>query len=340
MIRTTTLRSCLLIVSCASLASANASHLCGGEIHYTLSPGGNVQIDMHLYSATTTNGNTIILDPGDGSLVTMTLANIDTLPGFCCNYRLEYSGTHVFSGIGTYTLQAELSFRSADLVNIPNPTMQSLCLSAEIFIPDMNTSNTSVRFTNAQPDTYYVGNTLVHAVNAYDADGDSLTFDLGIPHGTNCLPMNPYFLPYQVGGGNDTCWLDVNGTFNFQDPLLVGAHAILIRCSEWRNGVLMGRIRRDMKLCINMLTDVPTDAPIELPLLSMTSVNGVYTFTLTNNKAVAVEVWDAEGRRVRSAQALNTGDQLDLRALGDGAYVVRSMDATGARRTQRVLLAR
>ncbi len=340
MIRSATLRSFLFASATACIGSASASHLCGGEIYYTLSPGGNVQIDLHLYAASTANGNTIILDPGDGSLVTMTLANIDTLPGFCCNYRLEYSGTHVFSGVGTYTLTAELSLRSGDIVNIPNPTMQSLCLTAEISVPDMNTSNTSVRFTNAQPNTYYVGNTMVHDVNAYDADGDSLTFNLGIPGGSNCLPMNPYFLPFQVGGGNDTCWLDVNGTFNFQDPWLLGAHAILIRCSEWRNGALMGRVRRDMKLCVNMLTDVAADAPDELPLLSSTSVNGIYALVLTTNSPVAVEVWDTEGRQVRSAQAMSTGDELDLRAMSDGAYVVRSMDATGASRTQRVVLTR
>jgi hypothetical protein len=340
MIRSTTLRSFLFATVAAVFSPASASHLCGGDIFYTLSPGGNVQIELHVYGASNINGSNVGMNTGDGGVAVLSLDSIQTLPGFCCNYRFVYSGSHVYAQPGSYTLEAELSLRSGDILNIPNPSMQSLCLNAEVVITDMNAANTSVRFTNAQPDVYYVGNTLVHDVDGYDADGDSLTFNLGIPLGNGCAPVNPYSLPFQIGGGNDTCWLDANGTFNFQDPWLMGAHSIVIRCSEWRNGVLMGRVRRDMKLCINTLTDVHAHAPAELPLLSMTSVNGVYAFTLATKTPVAVDVWDTEGRQVRSAQALSTGDELDLRALVDGAYVVRSMDATGASRTQRVVLTR
>ncbi len=337
MIRPTTPRSFLFALAVACLGPASASHLCGGDIFYTLSPGGNVQIELHVYGATNVNGSNVGMNTGDGGVAVLSLDSIQTLPGFCCNYRFVYSGSHVYAQPGSYTLEAELSLRSADILNIPNPSMQSLCLNAEVVIADMNTSNTSVRFTTTQPDVYFVGNTLLHDVGAYDADSDSLTFNLGIPMGNGCVPVNPYSLPFQIGGGNDTCWLDVNGTFFFQNPWLMGAHSIVIRCSEWRNGVLMGRVRRDMKLCINTLTDVQVDVPVELPLLSLTSVNGVYALVLTTNSPVAVDVWDTEGRQVRSAQALSTGDALDLRALGDGAYVVRSMDATGASRTQRLV---
>ncbi|MFZ1687400.1 MAG: hypothetical protein WAU70_08270 [Flavobacteriales bacterium] len=339
MIHPSTLRTCVLLAASACLARASASHLCGGEILYTLSPGGVCQLEVDLYAASTSNGSTIIIDPGDGSLVTLALTDIDTLPGFCCNYRLEYTGVHTYVANGIYTLQTELSNRSADLLNIPNPTNQSLCLSVVINVPDLNTSNTSVRFLAPQTETYYVGNTLVHAVNAFDADGDSLSFDLGVPTGANCSPMNPYFLPHEVGAGNDTSWIDTEtGTFSFEDPWMLGAHVLLIRCSEWRNGTLMGQVQRDMKLCVNSLTDVPTMTNTTGPMLSATSVNGVFLIVSPAGSSASVDVCDAGGRSVCHYRSAPADEMLDLRSLKQGVYVVRFTDTSRATRSQRVLL--
>lgn len=328
-------------IGAAVLVPSFASHLCGGDLFYTLSPNGVVQLELDLYAASTVNSSTIPIDPGDGSIATLVLSSIDTLPGFCCNYRLVYTGVHTYPVAGAYTLQTELSTRSADLLNIPNPTNQSLCISVTLIIPDMNTSNSSVRFTTPQCETYYNGNTLIHDVAAYDADGDSLSFGLGVPNGANCAPLFPYFLPHQVGAGNDTSWLDLaTGTFNFQDPWLLGAHVLLIRCTEWRNGMQMGTVQRDMKLCVNTLTDAEELHGAIKPSLLPTDVMGVYTLTGGTRGSLETVVVDAEGRTALFARTLAEGATLDLRTLANGVYIVRLSDTPGSTHAQRVLLER
>ncbi|MEO8067066.1 MAG: hypothetical protein ABI599_05170 [Flavobacteriales bacterium] len=335
------LRSLASAICFATVFPLFASHLCGGELYYTLLPNGVCELELHLYADATANPSTITIDPGDGSIASLSLSDIDTLPGFCCNYRLKYNGVHSYIAPGVFTLQTELSNRSADLLNIPNPTSQSLCISVMITIPNMTTANTSVRFTTPQSETYYNGNTLVHDVAAYDADGDSLAFALGIPSGANCAPMLPYYLPHEVGAGNDTSWLDLStGIFNFQDPWLLGAHVLLIRCTEWRNGLQMGTVQRDMKLCVNTLTGEDVLYAATTPSLLSTDVMGVFTLIGNTTGSYQAVVVDAEGRAALSPRMLRNGAALDLRILANGAYIVRLSDANGGTFAQRVLLAR
>lgn len=327
------LGAALLLLTAGPL---RASHLCGAELYYDLHAGGSIDFELHVYAASATNPTSLTLDPADGSLVTLTLTDLDTIAGSCCSFRLEYTGSHVYVSPGLYYVSVDLvTTRSADLMNIMNPTMQSLCVLADILVPDLNTDNSSVRFTEPQSVTYFVGNTLTHEVGAYDADGDSLTFLLGVPRGTNCAPISPYQTPHQVGGGNDTSWVDAGtGNFLFQNPWLLGSHVLLIRAREWRNGVLLGNVDRDMKLCVNGTTAVIAPSAPERAALVPAGTPGV--FSLASTAATACHVIDATGRTVNST-VVQPQRMLDLRALRSGTYTV-VLDSGASVRTQRLSL--
>lgn len=164
----------------------------------------------------------------------------------------EYKGTHTYPGVGTYVLSMEDPNRNYGVVNIPNSVNVPIYVETELVINPFVGRNNSVQLLNEPIDHGCLNKKFVHNPGAFDIDGDSLSFELIKCRGTAGLIIPGYVFPNEVVPDpansftinpqtGDVIW-DVpnhNGEYNF---------AILI--SEWRNGVKIGSVVRDMQVII------------------------------------------------------------------------------------------
>lgn len=310
-----------LSISSIFSASASATHLCGAEIYHDHVTALLYDLELHIYAGSTINPSTYNLEMGDGNTAVMTLVQIDTLPSFCCSYRLIYTGQHTYATAGQYPIGIELSVRSADVINIPFPTNQSICVRGIINASSPFTYNSSVRLTSPQTYVYFNGNTLIHETTPIDADGDSLAITLGIPSGNFCNVMLGYDMPHELSPPGDTSWVDLStGTFQFQDPFIIGAYVILINVNEYRNGTLVGRVQRDMKFCLNGTTDLGAGPTADACSLLSGDAPGHFVLRGAGPAAQCV-VHDAGGRLLDRAQVPDSG-LLDFSTLPAGVYTL------------------
>jgi len=174
-------------------------------------------------------------------------------------------------------------------------------VSALLVINPAAGANNSVQFDMPPVVSDWNWSTLVHQPQASDADGDSLAFQLVLPQGLNGDPIVGYEPPELYTSPGGFAWCDpANGNFLWDHPTLIGTYTIAIRCDEWRNGVQVGQVTRDMTLCVaNLPTAVPDGStPTEL----VTVLNSSNGWVVENNTARVVygELIDARGALVRA----------------------------------------
>jgi len=183
----------------------------------------------------------------------------------CCrNNNILNLGPNVSS---TYDIYVETRF---DNLNAP--------LAQDNSSPYFLNSNSS----SSLPIPYMcVNSPYFHNGGAADPDGDSLHFELINPRdGAGCVATTPtsilaagYNLNSVAGqpmACNNTFNLDPN-TGNFSlTPNVIGKFVISIKCSEYRNGILLGSIMRDMQVVVDNCIQMPVTTVID----SVNIING------------------------------------------------------------------
>lgn len=182
-----------------------------------------------------------------------------TLPAPAIDWRFSYSECCRNGAITT--IQPNNLFVSATLDNILAPT------------------NSSPSFINLAYTRFCVGNTFYYDQGAQDIDGDSLVFSLvDAEDGAGCPPnLTPstYIAPYS--GTNPLAssipiTIDpLTGVVNFK-PSVVQVAVMAILVEEYRNGVKIGSVKRDIQINI-----VPACNPIIPSFVNSTLTGGSAT---------------------------------------------------------------
>ncbi|MGB1207379.1 MAG: gliding motility-associated C-terminal domain-containing protein [Chitinophagales bacterium] len=111
-----------------------------------------------------------------------------------------------------------------------------------------------------------IGYTFIHNPNAFDIDGDSLYFELIPPkQGTNSdVPLYQY--PDQINPNNQPSSPDNNislnpatGEFIWDAPQVAGIYNIAFLIREFRNGVQIGNMIRDMQIFVEDVNNTPPE---------------------------------------------------------------------------------
>ena len=177
-----------------------------------------------------------------------------------------YIAEHTYPGRATYTVSMMDPNRIGGIqnVNFPNSIVVPFYIeSTYTFLnPQFQGFNNSVVLLNPPLDFACVGKRFIHNPNAYDPDGDSLSFELVVPMQTDGEPVPRYEFPNQVEPGpNNSISLDpVTGDFVWDAPQRAGEYNIAIRINEYRNGNLINYTIRDMQ--INVRDTCRTTPPI------------------------------------------------------------------------------
>jgi gliding motility-associated-like protein len=334
----------LLLVSVLLLfigERANATHLMGGELTYTYDgdvTGGafyTVKLIVYRY-CDQTGGNTAALDqemnlgiytndPGNpaGSLtwynteililngstfVTATPNPNCPFQPTACIERGEYYATVLLpENLEGYHLLVERCCRNGNIINLDNPG--SAGMSYYAFIPP-GIINSSPQISDISVPYICSGDTISIINNAFDPDGDSLSYAFVTPYNglsgqSNPVPdpsnSNPYDMPIVdviyapgysqanvFGAGGYSYINPITGLTKYYIPNQ-GFYVAAIEIKEFRNGVLLSTIRRDLQFITIVCT------PNAVPVISAAGQGGVYSVPEGQQLCFNVTFADADG---------------------------------------------
>jgi len=321
-------------------AIAYFSAACCGRMHsdirYEIITGSTYRIDVIVYTCLSLPFDLpeieVSFDQQDA--ITVPRTSITDNPSEDIR-RSEYTFQHDIVGTGMHTVDAIFMGRGGGVVNIPNSISELACIRAEILVDPAITSNSSILFDTPPTSVTQNWNTLTHIPSPIDADGDSLSFEWIVPRGSSCLPINGYTFP---SGPNFAGMNAENGTFTWDYPTYLGETNLTIRGSEYRDGQLIGRVTRDMIICVFELV-IGTDemGSIQQLALSPSITHDLVRIENPTLSPLSVLIHDTRGAVVHST-VINTGPTtIDLNPLPSGAYFVSATANSGLRFTGRVL---
>ncbi len=230
--------------------TARATHQRAAEITYTWLGGNAYEFTLTCYTYTPSPAgfqrDSLLVQWGDGTeeyIPRVVLQNLGD------DYTLNvYKKIHNFSSSGTYTISMEDANRNYGVVNVPNSVMVPMHIETELVINPFLGYNNSVQLLNAPVDKGCVGKLYLHNPSAYDPDGDSLSYRLVICKGQDGMEIPGYTLP-QASHSFD---IDpFTGELRWDAPEVQGEYNVAIMVEEWRHGVKIGSVVRDMQILIS-----------------------------------------------------------------------------------------
>ncbi|MEM1122706.1 MAG: gliding motility-associated C-terminal domain-containing protein, partial [Bacteroidota bacterium] len=173
-----------------------------------------------------------------------------------------YTAFHIYPGLGTYRLSMTDPNRNGQILNVnpPNSDMVEFHLQTTYTLlnPQFDGSNNTPRLLQPPVDIGCVGETFIHNPNAYDIDGDSLSYQMitplrGIDEETGeAIPVPNYLFPEQINSGpnNDHTLDPITGEFIWRAPQRAGEYNIAFIIVEYRQGIPLDTMIRDMQILI------------------------------------------------------------------------------------------
>lgn len=287
---------------------ASASHMMGGQITVEHISGMDYRVVYTAYRDMT----------GIPIATTATLSFVDSVSGISFTVPIQYStpatvlvpgveeyvyeDTVTFPNTGSWYVSYEECCRNAAILNMTSPGGQSHHFYS---IVQIDTANSTPVFLNppivmAQQNVPFYYNPL-----PFDIDGDSIAWSLDIPLGSNGIPVPGYVLPSSdslVPFNMDP----ITGEITFL-PNMLGNFQVSVRVKEYRNGVQIGEITRDMQLIVVY----SLNAPSVLMINSNTSPYNGKAYTVNPGAAFSmnVTIFDQDNQGVTLA---GRGEPFDL----------------------------
>jgi len=189
--------------------------------------------------------------------------------------RYVFVDTITFPFVGKFKASMNNCCRNAAILNLPNPSTNSLYLDVDI---TADPSNSSPVFLNEPITVAQLNQPFSYNPLPFDIDGDSLSWQLDIPYdvlGGTILgtPIPGYVLP-----PSDTLApfsIDpLTGEITFI-PIVIGNFQVSVKAIEWRNGIQIGYIRRDMQLLVVPSGNTPVQVQVNTSV-QKTTTNPIY----------------------------------------------------------------
>ncbi len=242
--------------------SARATHQRAAEITYTWLGGNAYEFTLTCYTYTPSPAglqrDSLLVQWGDGSEEYIPRVVLHDLGE---DYTLNvYKQIHNYSTSGTYTISMEDANRNFGVINVPNSVMVPMHIETELVINPFLGYNNSVQLLNAPVDKGCVGKLYLHNPSAYDPDGDSLSYKLVTCKGQDGIEIAGYTFP-QASQSFDIDPL--TGELRWENPVMQGEYNVAFMVEEWRHGVKIGSVIRDMQIlisnCSNNLPEIQCD---------------------------------------------------------------------------------
>lgn len=198
------------------------------------------------------------------------------LPQSRCNNRfntypgiqfLEYTGILTIPvGCSNITISYDNCCRNPSITNLANPDAQSIYVEALINNAiDPQTGqpycNSSPKFSQLPTPFVCKNNLFTYNNGAIEIDGDSLSYQLVQPWGGFNSPLSYSSTSYTVNNpiisSSGVQFSQTTGQLQFT-PTINDVSVLAVKVSEYRNGVLIGYVKRDIQVwVINCNTSIP-----------------------------------------------------------------------------------
>jgi hypothetical protein len=258
--------SICFIISTLSLffySNTQATHILGGEISYVRTGGLTVCFTIKLYSDPTSPVDTPDIEFYFGDATSSTAYRKSGFPKALDTRVLvsEYEICRSYSGGGVYRAYTQGENRIGN--NSSNSKFVidiSFILSPEIIVNFSPQFLTSPIF-NAIPNTEFK-----HNVGGYDAEGDSLSYELVLP-----------LVNINQSGGNFPPGIKINplsGQITWL-PTELGIYEVAVRANKWRNREKIGYTTRDFSIRVLNQNNIDRKIHFSQSNLDFSNPNGV-----------------------------------------------------------------
>jgi gliding motility-associated-like protein len=212
------------------------------------------------------------------------------------NFKMNvYEAVYVLNTGANYILYMFDPNRNANIINITGDSSQqpfALVDTLKTFnIPGL-TVNSTPTLLNPPIDEACLHRPFIHNPNAFDSNGDSLSYDLSIIYGQFAQPI-PGYIPatsYSISINH------VTGDFYWPDPYIIGEFNFGILITEWRKTadgdyVRIGSVLRDLQIEVKSCNNSPPDVKDIPDTCIVAGTNYVQAITATDpdNNAIDLE---------------------------------------------------
>ncbi len=235
----------LIILMQISTNALFATHNRAGEITYVQKGPYTFEITLITYTYTKAPADRPELDIffGDGTSSTVPRNQEIYLPD---DYKKNrYQVTHTYPGAGTFVIMMQDPNRNEGVYNIPQSVNIKFAVKTILQINPVLGSNSTPVMLNPPIDKAAKNQIFVHNPNAFDPDGDSLSYKLAICLGDGGQPISNYTLP---PAKNSIIVDPISGDLIWDYPQTLGIFNVAVEISEWRKGIKIGSIIRDMQI--------------------------------------------------------------------------------------------
>ena len=248
----------LIIVLFSFGAKSLATHNRAGEIIIVHIEGYTymVIVTTYTYTLSLADRPELDVDWGDGIVKSVERYH-DTIVHLPDNYNLNrYIAYHTYPGPGIYEILVQDPNRNAGVKNIPNSVNTIFSIKTTIFINPQVGANSTPVLLNYPIDKAAIGHVFIHNPAAFDPDGDSISYKLTACTKENGEPIEGYLLP----PASDSVYVDeVTGDFIWDSPTELGIYNVAIDIEEWRDGVKIGNVVRDMQIQVYDSLNAPPE---------------------------------------------------------------------------------
>jgi gliding motility-associated-like protein len=253
-----------------------ATHQRAGEITYRVVPGKGIltyeiTIVTYTFASSPADRAFLELDFGDGTKDTVSRVNgpsgVNPTNGVFSTHLGEivapnirkniYTKIHTYAGQGVFKISLTDPNRNYGIVNIPNSVEVPLYIETLLTINPFIGAHSSPQLILPPIDNGCVNNIFRHNPGAYDPNGDSLSFKLVPCRTTGGVNIAGYKYPNQVDPGTSGTFTinAVTGDVVWDKPTIPGEYNFAILIEQWRNGVRIGYVTRDMQVTIANCTN-------------------------------------------------------------------------------------
>ena len=250
--------------------SALSTHIMGGEIIAENNGGNDYNVLLTIYRDTVgiptdVNQNFSVFDDMGNNIMNFSMTmdpsanhpifgfqNGSLLPFFPYGVEIYFfSKTITLPGTGEYTITWDKCCRNGAIQNLIDPLSNDMRLYTTVTVDPSQTNSTP--YFMVKPVMYLPVNTpWQYNPLPYDVNGDSLSWSLGAPHQSSSSPSGSAIPGYTAPPSDPSGMISIDpvtGTISWTASLL-GNWVYTVICEEYRNGVKIGEIRRDMQFIV------------------------------------------------------------------------------------------
>ena len=282
--------------------TAFATHNRAGEITYKHLSGFTYQFTITTYTKVSgisadADRTRLGISWGDGTFDSLNRASQVFLSTDI--KQNKYIGIHTYSGPFTYVVGVSDPNRIDNIININNSvnTLFYLEDTVKILDPDIIGYNNSPLLLNPPIEYGNVGQIFVHNPNAFDPDGDSLSYRIASPLQASGIPVNGYTPPNLIAPGpnNQISINQLTGELVWNSPQIAGIYNIVIIITEFRNGIKMGTVIRDLQIIVDDTRNLPPRLNVPLQICRIAGDSISISATATDPNAQDIVTITANG---------------------------------------------